>query len=78
MGTAVSIAQAKAEFASLVARTEAGEEIIVTRNGRPVARLTGLASQPVTYDDLAGLRIDEDLALPEDMIADFMPGHDDL
>jgi len=34
MSTEVSIAQAKSGFAALVARAEAGERIIVTRNGR--------------------------------------------
>ena len=72
--TQISVAQAKAEFASLVARAEAGEDIIVTRNGRPVARLTHLATVPVGYGDLADLAIPVDLAsfdLPEDVIADF-------
>jgi antitoxin (DNA-binding transcriptional repressor) of toxin-antitoxin stability system len=72
MSTQVSVAQAKAEFAALVARAEAGEEIIVTRNGKPVARLAALLEQPVTYGDLAGLRISDDLTLPDSAIDDFM------
>lgn len=71
MSTWVSVAQAKAEFAALVARAEAGEEIIVTRNGKPVARLAAFTAQPVTYGDLAGLRINDDLTLPDSVIADF-------
>lgn len=39
MGDSVSVAQAKARFAALVARAEAGEKIVMTRNGRPVACL---------------------------------------
>ena len=70
--TQISIAQAKAEFAALVSRAEAGEDIIVTRNGKPVARLTALPKKPVTYGDLAGLRIDDDLSLPESLVDDFM------
>jgi prevent-host-death family protein len=70
--TQISIAQAKAEFAALVSRVEAGDEIIVTRNGRPVARLSGLAQQPVVYGDLAGVRIDEDLSLPDHIVDEFM------
>ena len=72
--TQISVAQAKAEFAALVARAEAGEDIIVTRNGRPVARLTHLAAVPVGYGDLADLAIPADLAsfdLPEDVIGGF-------
>jgi len=72
--TQISVAQAKAEFAALVTRAEAGEDIIVTRNGRPVARLTHLAVMPVNYGDLADLAIPADIAsfdLPEDVIAGF-------
>lgn len=35
----VSIADAKAQFAELIRRAEAGEEITVTRRGRAVARI---------------------------------------
>jgi prevent-host-death family protein len=68
----ISIAQAKAEFAALVARAEAGEEIIVTRNGKPVARLTALGETPIVYGDLAGLKVDDDLSLPESLVDEFM------
>jgi prevent-host-death family protein len=68
----VSIARAKAGFAALVARAEAGEQIIVTRNGRPVACLGPLpAKKPIVYGDLAHLWIADDLSLPEDVIDDF-------
>ena len=70
--TQVSIAQAKAEFAALVSRVEAGDEIIVTRNGKPVARLSALNEQPVVYGDLAGLRIGDDLSLPDSVVDDFL------
>jgi prevent-host-death family protein len=73
MSTHVSIAQAKAEFAALVSRAEAGEDIVVTRNGRPVARLTHLETPFIVYGDLTGLRFAEDLSLPKDIIADFEP-----
>jgi len=36
----IAIAEAKAQFAELIRRAEAGEEIELTRYGRPVARLT--------------------------------------
>jgi prevent-host-death family protein len=72
--TQISVAQAKAEFAALVARAEAGEDIIVTRNGRPVARLTRVAAVPVSYGDLADLAIPADLPsfdLPEEIVTGF-------
>ena len=45
MSGEVSIAKAKAEFAALVNRAEKGEQIIVTRNGRPVACLGPLPAK---------------------------------
>lgn len=35
----IAVAEAKAQFADLLRRVEAGEEIELTRYGRPVARL---------------------------------------
>jgi prevent-host-death family protein len=75
MTAQVSIAQAKAEFAGLVARAERGEEIVVTRNGRPVARLAPLREpKPIAFGDLAGLYISDDLSLPESIFDDFEKG----
>lgn len=72
MSASVSIAQAKAGFAALVSRAAAGEEIVVTRNGRPVARLMPLPERkPMAYGDLRGIWIADDLSLPEDVIDDF-------
>ena len=45
MSLQVPIAQAKKSFADLIRRAEAGEEIELTRYGRPVARL--VASAPI-------------------------------
>lgn len=74
MSVQVSIAKAKAEFAAIVARAEAGEEVIVTRNGRPVARVAPLGRPArVVYGDLSDLRIPDDLSVPEDVVASFYP-----
>lgn len=35
----VSVSEAKAHFSELLARAAAGEEILVTRHGKPVARI---------------------------------------
>jgi|EndMetStandDraft_3_1072993.scaffolds.fasta_scaffold46335_3 prevent-host-death family protein len=40
--SAINIYDAKAQLSKLVARAEAGEEITLARNGRPVARLVPL------------------------------------
>ena len=71
MSMQISIAQAKAGFAALVAKVEAGEDIVVTRNGRPVARLVPIGAEPVAYGDLQGIFLSEDLSLPEDVAAAF-------
>ena len=42
----IAIAEAKAHFAELVRRAEAGEEIELTRHGRSVARLVAAERSP--------------------------------
>ena len=37
----IAIADAKARFADLIRRAENGEQIVLTRHGKPVAQLTG-------------------------------------
>jgi prevent-host-death family protein len=74
VSTTVSVAQAKSQFAALVARAEAGETIVVTRSGRAVACLGPLPGRkPIEYGDLKGLFLSEDLAIPEQIIRDFEP-----
>jgi prevent-host-death family protein len=74
LGTTVSVAQAKSQFAALIARAEAGEKIIVTRSGRAVACLGPLPGrQPIKYGELSGVFLAEDLTLPEAVIRDFEP-----
>jgi prevent-host-death family protein len=76
MSAEISIAKAKAGFAALVGRAEKGEQIIVTRNGRPVACLGPLpAKKPIVFGDLRGLWVADDLSLPEDVIDDFYNSH---
>lgn len=36
----IPLSEAKAKFSDLIRRVEAGEEIVITRNGKPVARLS--------------------------------------
>jgi len=38
----VTISEAKAHFAELLKAAEAGEPVIVTRHGKPVARIEGI------------------------------------
>jgi prevent-host-death family protein len=79
MSAEVSVARAKAEFASLVSRAEQGERIVVTRNGRPVACLGPLPEKkPVVYGDLRGLWIADDLSLPQEIFDEIEKSVDAL
>ena len=40
--TTVSVFDAKAQFSALIARAEAGEEIVISRHGRPAVRLVSV------------------------------------
>jgi len=42
----VNIYEAKTQLSTLVERAARGEEIIIAKNGKPVARLVKLASKP--------------------------------
>ena len=44
----VNIYQAKTEFSRLIARVEGGERIVISRSGRPVARLVPFAPERST------------------------------
>jgi prevent-host-death family protein len=54
----ISLAEAKAHLSDLLNRVEAGEEIIITRHGRPVARVSPAErpKQAPALDRLARLR----------------------
>ena len=42
----LNIADAKAKLSELVARAEAGEEVVLARAGKPIVTLTPVASAP--------------------------------
>jgi prevent-host-death family protein len=42
----VNIAKAKATLSDLVARAEAGEEVVLTRNGKPIVTLAPVPAEP--------------------------------
>lgn len=54
----INLAQAKARLSELLDKVEAGEEVIITRRGREVARLRGVthAKQPLPLRELAAFR----------------------
>lgn len=75
MNYIVPIDPEDAKLAALVSRVERGEEVVVTRHGRAVARLVAVPiAEPVRYGDLSHLRIADDLSIPPDILNDFEAG----
>jgi prevent-host-death family protein len=72
---AVNVHEAKTHFSKLLERVEAGEEIIIARAGRPVARLMAYApagKRALGLDAGRGfIAADFDAPLPDDVTADF-------
>lgn len=72
----VSVYMAKTKLSSLIDRAQEGEEVIITRHGRPVARLgpVEVRKKPRPLGLLAGrIRVSDDFddPLPEDLLALF-------
>jgi len=72
----VNIFQAKTQLSKLVELAEKGEDVIIARAGKPVARLTRLETvkKPIRYGLLKGkIHIPEDFdaPLPDDVLAEF-------
>ena len=75
----VNIHEAKTHFSRLVERAEAGEEIVIARAGRPVARLVPLRRrlQPRQGGQWRGqVTIAPDFDAVNDEIADLFAGRD--
>lgn len=74
--TTVNIYEAKTQLSRLVDQAAAGEEIIIARGGKPVARLSRLVATPrkIRFGVLKGqVRVapDFDAPLPDEVIAAF-------
>jgi prevent-host-death family protein len=74
--TMVNLYEAKTTLSKLVERAAAGEEIVIAKTGRPLARLVPLAKRtgPRPLGLLAGqvvMRDDFDDPLPEEIAAAF-------
>lgn len=77
----VNVHEAKTHLSRLLEEVEAGQEVVIARAGRPVARLTALqpARPPRQLGALAGLYAvpeDWDAPLPADVVARFGGGGD--
>jgi prevent-host-death family protein len=71
--TVVTVRQAKAQLSQLIARAEAGEEIIIARGGRPVVKLMPIAKRATRrrFGALKGK-----LSLPDAFFFDPLPEED--
>ena len=79
MGTVVNVRDAKTHLSGLLARVEAGEEILIGRVGKPVARLVPVAPKgwkrtPASAKGQIVIAPDFDEPLPEDILRDFVLG----
>ena len=52
----VGIRQARQDLPDLIDRAEAGEEVIITRQGRPVAKLVAAPRDPIPLPSLVDFR----------------------
>ncbi len=76
MALTVNVHEAKTHFSKLLARVSVGEEVIIAKAGKPVARLVPIAGRPVRREpgSAAGKVVvmpDFDAPLPEDVLEAF-------
>jgi prevent-host-death family protein len=74
--TLVNVHQAKTHLSDLLARVERGEDIVIARDGTPVARLVAVADTarprvPGTARGLVTMAEDFDAPLPDAFLAAF-------
>jgi prevent-host-death family protein len=74
--TTINIYEAKTQLSRIIDRAAAGEDIVISRNGKPVARLCQLSQvpRPIEFGVLKGrieVAPDFDAPLPEDSLAAF-------
>ena len=63
----VNIAKAKATLSDLVARAEAGEDVVLSRNGRPVVRISAVAAAEPRKKRTLGVWDHLNLTLSDDL-----------
>lgn len=67
----VNVQDAKAQLSKLLAAVERGEEVVIARNGRPIARLEPIAHPAPRELGILSMSIPDSFfdALPEDELA---------
>ncbi|MCB9663993.1 MAG: type II toxin-antitoxin system Phd/YefM family antitoxin [Alphaproteobacteria bacterium] len=74
----VDVHEAQTHLSRLLARAEAGEDVVIARDGRPVARLVAIRParprrQPGTWAGALEIADDVDDALPASWFTDLEP-----
>jgi prevent-host-death family protein len=73
--TKVNVQEAKTHLSRLLARVEAGDEIVIARGGRPIARLVSIQERPVRTPGAArgefSVPDDFDAPLPDEILSAF-------
>jgi prevent-host-death family protein len=64
--TQVNVQEAKTQLSDLLQRSERGEEIIIARAGRPIARLVALDQAPPRRFGVMNLVVPDDFDAPLD------------
>ena len=72
----VNIREAKTQLSRLIERVKAGEEVIIAKAGKPVARLVpvasaGAARKPGALKGRIRIGIDFNASLPKELVAAF-------
>jgi prevent-host-death family protein len=73
----VNLYEAKTQLSKLVDQAAAGKDVVISRNGRPVARLVGIQNKQkrmVGFGALKGkgwIADDFDAPLPDEILAQF-------
>ncbi len=73
----INIYNAKTRFSQLVDQAAAGEDVVVSRNGKPIVRITRLdggQKRRIKFGVLKGkikIAADFDAPLPDSVLADF-------
>lgn len=76
MAKPINIAEAKAQLSSLVLRASRGEEVVICRSGKPVAKLVPITAKtptrvPGRWKGKGSIAEDFDAELPDHVLAGF-------
>ncbi len=75
----VNVHEAKTHFSKILARVEAGEEVVIARAGKPIAKMVRLSTLPVRrkggfWKGMLTMSDDFNDPLPPEILAEFEDG----